>query len=199
VNAGPTGERVYEALKRHILSLDVRPGDHLDPGQLGDMLASSATPVREALNILLGEGLVEARGGSGFHLPRIDSPMVEDLYEWSGSVMALALRHWPSTPTAIPAATVATPVAVADLFAAIAQRSSNAEHLRAISGLNDRLAPFRDCEATLFAQHSDEIDAMRRAFVEDRQPELRQALAGYHRQRRKHATALVRARYRHGA
>src|SRR3546814_94230 len=66
-----------------------------DPAVLAELLASRVTPVRDALHMLAGEGLVEARTSGGFHLPSIDEPGLEDLYAWAGEVAALAIRAWP--------------------------------------------------------------------------------------------------------
>src|SRR3546814_14778609 len=74
---------------------ELRPGDRLDPAVLAELLASSVTPVGDALHMLAGEGLVEARTSGGFHLPSIDEPGLEDLYAWAGEVAALAIRAWP--------------------------------------------------------------------------------------------------------
>ncbi|MGK4455738.1 GntR family transcriptional regulator, partial [Klebsiella pneumoniae] len=59
MNSGPTAERVHEALKRRIMGREFRPGDRLDPAVLAAPLSSSVTPVRDALHLLTGEGLVE--------------------------------------------------------------------------------------------------------------------------------------------
>ena len=73
--AGPTAERIYEALKAYILRGAFRPGARLDPAALAESLNSSVTPVRAGLNILVGEGLVETGTGEGFHLPLVDEPV----------------------------------------------------------------------------------------------------------------------------
>src|SRR3546814_2721046 len=95
MNSGHTAERVYDAIKQRIMAHEFRPGDRLDPAVLAELLASSVTPVRDALHMLAGEGLVEARTSGGFHLPSIDEPGLEDLYAWAGEVAALAIRAWP--------------------------------------------------------------------------------------------------------
>src|SRR3546814_5703166 len=79
MNSGHTAERVYDAIKQRIMAHEFRPGDRLDPAVLAELLASSVTPVRHALHMLAGEGLVEARTSGGFHLPSIDEPGLEDL------------------------------------------------------------------------------------------------------------------------
>jgi DNA-binding GntR family transcriptional regulator len=46
---------------------------------LAEQLSASVTPVRDALNTLTGEGLVEPPGG-GFHLPPLDEPGLRDMF-----------------------------------------------------------------------------------------------------------------------
>src|SRR3546814_20892343 len=77
-------ERVYDAIKQRIMAHEFRPGDRLDPAVLAELLASSVTPGRDALHMLAGEGLVEARTSGGFHLPSIDEPGPEDVSAWAG-------------------------------------------------------------------------------------------------------------------
>lgn len=100
MNSGATAERVHEALKRRIMGREFRPGDRLDPAVLAAPLSSSVTPVRDALHLLTGEGLVETRTSGGFHIPALDEPALKDLYDWSAELLALAIRGWPRSETA---------------------------------------------------------------------------------------------------
>ena len=67
MNSGPTSERVYGALRERILANVFAPGARLDPAVLASELASSVTPVRDALHLLAGEQLVEVRPGDLIH------------------------------------------------------------------------------------------------------------------------------------
>ena len=95
MNAGPTSERIYIALKQLIFERRFRPGEKLDPGRLADELGSSVTPVRDALHVLAGEGLIETRISEGYALPLIDEPGLKDLYRWCSGVFQLAVRTAP--------------------------------------------------------------------------------------------------------
>ncbi len=53
------GNQAYQGLKRIILSREIPPGGKLNEGDLAQALGISRTPVREALNRLAKEGLVE--------------------------------------------------------------------------------------------------------------------------------------------
>src|SRR6059058_1941079 len=54
-------QRVAEELRRSILTNRRRPGDRLIEDRLSEELGVSRIPVREALRVLAGEGLVEVR------------------------------------------------------------------------------------------------------------------------------------------
>src|SRR5690606_19908960 len=95
MNSGATAERVHEVLKARIMGREFRPGDRLDPAVLAAPLSASVTPVRDALHLLTGEGLVETRTSGGFHVPALDEPALKDLYGWSAELLALAIRAWP--------------------------------------------------------------------------------------------------------
>jgi DNA-binding GntR family transcriptional regulator len=202
MNSGATSERVYDALKRRILHRAFRPGDRLDPAVLGDTLGSSVTPVRDALNILTGEGLVETRTGEGFHLPQVTEPDLRDLYAWNGEILGLALRHRAGVPVIPPPRTDDQPEAVAAqaaaLFAAIAAASANAEHGRAIAVVNDRLHGARLAEPQVLGDATDDLDAIVASATPGPGHGTSRLVVAYHRRRQRAAAELVRAIYRAG-
>jgi DNA-binding GntR family transcriptional regulator len=197
VNSGFTSERVYGALKRRLLAGEFRPGDRLDPALLSDTLSSSVTPVRDVLNILRGEGLVETRTGEGFFRPQITAPDLQDMYAWEDQVLTLAVRHWRTAPDVMSRpldATIAERTAT--LFQAIADWSPNAEHGRCIAGVNDRLYAVREVEALILDATVEELGAMELALQDHR--ELGRLISAYHRRRQRAASDIVRAIYRSG-
>jgi DNA-binding GntR family transcriptional regulator len=197
MNAGPTSERIYEALKRRILERGWRTGDRLDPSSIGEELNSSVTPVRDALNILSGEHLVDTRTSEGFHIPSLDAPALEDLYVWNAQVIDTAIRSWrPGGTLRLPAPGADAAERAAFLFAAIAGRSENVEHDRCVASLNDRLHAVRLTEPELIASTEQELEALFSALFSDDARALRATLASYHRTRRRHAAGIVRALYR---
>ena len=169
MNAGPTAERVHDALKQEIMNGHFRPGARLDPAVLAADLASSTTPVREALSRLVGAGLVESRTGGGFHMPSLDEPRLKDMYRWSRELLGLALRAWPreDAPGAAaaprPAAEGQIAQRAAGLFAAIGRRSLNCEHGRAIRRLGDRLHAVRTIEPLVVSGTLEELEQLEAA------------------------------------
>jgi DNA-binding GntR family transcriptional regulator len=198
VNAGATEERVYSALKSRIMDRIVRPGQRLDVTTLADDLAASATPVREALHQLLGEGLVETRRAGGFYLPAWDEPALRDCYAWSAEVVRLALRHPAAAQITQPPAESGLEYAdrTGALFSAIAARSPNAEHGAAIERLNARLHAVRSVEPLVLTDANAETSVLTSALAADEVRALRRLNAAYHYRRARHAAAIVRAVYR---
>ena len=200
MNSGATAERVHEALKRRIMGREFRPGDRLDPAVLAAPLSSSVTPVRDALHLLTGEGLVETRTSGGFHIPALDEPALKDLYDWSAELLALAIRGWPRPETATAAPGGQDDRSIADrtaaIFLSVARRSPNGEHRGAIDRLNARLHAIRTVEPQVLDEVDEELAAVASAVAEGARDTLRRLSASYHRRRRRAAADIVRAVYR---
>ena len=198
MNSGLTSERVYSALKGRLLAGEFRPGERLEPAHLSETLSSSVTPVRDVLNILRGEGLVETRTGEGFFRPNLTAPDLEDLYDWSDQVLALALRQWRTgaPPRPHDRASAATADRTADLFLEVAARSANFEHKRAIVSVNDRLQAVRSVEDHVLESVEEELAGMAQMLAGDDARELAKLVLAYHRRRRRMVSELVRAVYR---
>ncbi|HYJ60015.1 MAG TPA: winged helix-turn-helix domain-containing protein, partial [Actinomycetota bacterium] len=60
-----TQEEVLTELRRRIVAGEIGPGDPIRPDRLAAELEVSRVPVREALRILEGEGVVEHRAHHG--------------------------------------------------------------------------------------------------------------------------------------
>jgi DNA-binding GntR family transcriptional regulator len=195
MNAGATAERVHGAIRRMILGREVRPGDKLDPAVLADALLTSATPVREALSVLHGEGLVDARPGGGFHVPMIDAPALADLYAWSETVIALILRSGSGTFPVDEAEARAFDIAdaTARLVDRSARSSPNEEHRRAVADINARLHPARLVEPEIIDGVAIEIARLERATDAGDVAELRAGWRRYHRRRLRAAPSIARA------
>lgn len=200
MNSGATTERVYDVLKRQIMEHGFRPGDRLDPAVLADQMAASVTPVRDALHMCVGEGLVEAHSGTGFYLPMLDEPSLKDLYAWSAELITLAIRRWPKTivfaETSISDIGQSIAGSDAELFGAIARRSLNDEHARAIEMLNARLGAVRVIEPQLLEDVGEEVQAIATAFDAGDKGMLQHLCQAYHRRRLRIAADIVRLVYR---
>jgi hypothetical protein len=67
-----------------------RPGERIAATEVADLLGLSATPVREALSRLSGEGLLEDRRGQGFFVSALTGLDIADLYRLSLAHLSIA-------------------------------------------------------------------------------------------------------------
>jgi GntR family transcriptional regulator, rspAB operon transcriptional repressor len=74
-------QTVYKLLRARIASHDFVPGQQLRLELLAAQLGVSRTPVREALNQLAAEGLVEIRPRRGTFVAQVDLSTVAELYQ----------------------------------------------------------------------------------------------------------------------
>jgi DNA-binding FadR family transcriptional regulator len=199
-----TGERVYAAVKRELLSGALAPGERVDAAWMAERHAASITPVRAALHRLVGEGLVVTEAGEGFHTPRVSEASLRDLYTWNSRCLQLAsqLAAAPSNPVMPHVTTdpgdfdVITETET--LFAAVAARSGNEQCQATIAAMNDKLHVARTQETGLFADVREEWSNLAATLSEGQSGPINTALAAYHRRRIRAASELVRLMHRRG-
>lgn len=78
---GNTVSVVHEQLRAMIIEMQLRPGERLNEMQLTDLLGVGRTPLREAINRLLVEQLVEFKPNRGFFIRQVDVKEIEDIFE----------------------------------------------------------------------------------------------------------------------
>jgi DNA-binding GntR family transcriptional regulator len=183
-------ERSYAALKQMLRDGQFAPGARLEANRIADELGVSMTPVRDVLHRLVGERLVAASTGEGFHVPRFTEAGLRDLYEWHSTLTLLAIRTARQTPEPIAKSPDASDRSLADhtarLFEALASTAPNREIRVAIANAGDRLHPFRLLEPAVLEPLLGELDVL---SIFD--ASLPQAIRRYHLRRMKAAPALV--------
>lgn len=195
---GTTSERVYEALRKRLTQRALRPGDRIDPALLADEFGSSVTPVRDALHILIGQGLVGTGVGEGFYVPHIDEPGLKDLYDWNVDLLQAALRRTATPPLEESPLHEANDVAslTAALFSRVAHRSGSREHALAMRWTNARFAPVRLVESEVLAEVDEEITALADAIDKKDNTAARHLVSNYHKRRKRSAGDIIRSLYR---
>lgn len=86
-------EKVYDLLVESIIKQRLSSGERLVERNLAEKLKVSKTPVREALNRLKKEGLVEGTPYSGFFVARISPEDMEEIYALREVLEGLAARE----------------------------------------------------------------------------------------------------------
>jgi len=74
------GQHVFESLKQAIIRGEVAPGDRLVESRLADALATSRTPVREAIHKLEREGLLRRLPKGGFAVMKLSRDDIEETF-----------------------------------------------------------------------------------------------------------------------
>ncbi|WP_457637974.1 GntR family transcriptional regulator [Oceanithermus sp.] len=86
-------QAAYEKLKQLIVSGNLQPGERLSEPALAEALGVSRTPVREALQRLAQEGLVEMRPGRGAWVRVLKPREVAEVYEVRALIEGEAARR----------------------------------------------------------------------------------------------------------
>lgn len=92
-------QRALFQLRERLREGGFPPGTRIAATEVAETLKLSATPVREALSRLAGEGLLEDRRGQGFFLRPLSGLDIADLYRLAQSHLAIAYEtHREHTP-----------------------------------------------------------------------------------------------------
>lgn len=193
-----TAERVHRDLKEMIKVGRFGSGRPLLLQTLADEFGVSISPVRDALNRLVGERIVEVQPGGGFASAGLPPETVLRLYSWHADIARVILKamptdqHLPAPPEFIirgDASARQVADATFELFAAMAANSPNPEHLAAINGVGERLHLVRICEGAL-TRGGDELLQLWNAISLEPNSTSRLALDRYNRRRIAHVEKL---------
>jgi DNA-binding GntR family transcriptional regulator len=81
LNPRRVAEEVYDILRQKILSCDLTPGERVDVGSISVQLGISRTPVKDALQRLSEQGLIEIHARKGTFVTRISPRDVRETFE----------------------------------------------------------------------------------------------------------------------
>jgi DNA-binding GntR family transcriptional regulator len=85
-------ERLRESIEEEIATGKLLPGSRLDEVELATRFGVSRTPIREALSLLLGEGLVENRPRRGAVVAQITPQRLIEMFEVMAELEAMCAR-----------------------------------------------------------------------------------------------------------
>ena len=74
-------DRAYDEIKRRIITLDFKPGAYLNEAQISEELSIGRTPVHQALDRLMIEGMVEVIPRKGVLVRSVSLDEVRNLIE----------------------------------------------------------------------------------------------------------------------
>ena len=73
-------ERLYQDLKRRILTLELEPGEDLDETRISQEYGLSRTPLRDIFRQLAGEGYLEIVGNRGASVSSMNHKVLRDFF-----------------------------------------------------------------------------------------------------------------------
>lgn len=80
MNAKPSRQEIHRQLREQILLLDLAPGSRLREERLAEYFGVSRTPIRQVLDRLEFEGLVEQGEGTGARVSTLDPKELRDVW-----------------------------------------------------------------------------------------------------------------------
>jgi DNA-binding GntR family transcriptional regulator len=174
-------------------------GEPLTVNTLAHQLGVSATPIREALARLAGEGLVEERRGRGYYARRIDGTELRDLYRAQEVLAHAALRAAGScggssrgaSQASRPDFSADTVAAWESLFEALLRIANNNFLMIEQRRLADRLAPARRIELHVLDETAADFEPLLAAWAQSDWSGVGVALAPLLARRRDAAERLV--------
>ncbi|WP_374551300.1 GntR family transcriptional regulator [Sphingobium yanoikuyae] len=188
-------EPTYDALRRRLIAGTWPSGFRLEATKLALDLGVSITPVRDSLNRLSGERLVQATAGIGFHVPRLDAADISQLLDWHEMLLSVGLRRLETggAQLDIPHGHNGIADHSAILFGSIGMAAGNGELDRAIANAAARLGPYRRMEADLLTGAAAEIDEIDQTARAGSWEALTRLLQQYHARRCAIAPQLAHA------
>lgn len=188
-------EPTYAAIKKRLLEGGWPPGSRLEGARIADEVGVSMTPVRDSLNRLVGERLVELRPGFGFHVPHLGVIDLCELLDLNLALLRAALRGGGRSVLLQgeenACAGAMTVEKAARLFSSIARSSGNQVLEDALEAQNDRLHAVRGREQHVLPDTTSELLLLEQLCSTGTRRELEQALRQYHLRRRRFAPQLL--------
>lgn len=93
VNRVTLATQLEHAIRRDIIDGVLAPGHRLRAAELGGQYSVSATPLREALQRLAAEGLVDMNPGTGMVVPGVTRADLDDTYWVRGMLEVMAVQR----------------------------------------------------------------------------------------------------------
>lgn len=150
-------EPTYQAIKRHLLSAYWPMGTKLEAVKIADELGVSMTPVRDCLNQLYGERLVDFAPGEGFRVPHLSEGDLRDLLNLNLILLTAALGKRPlRTFEGLPDH-ASYPEKTAVIFQRLAERCENSALTTCVNSISDQLHVVRNIDLQLFDDAEAEI------------------------------------------
>lgn len=168
-------------------------GQVLDVKDLAEELGMSASPVREALARLRGEGVLDSRYRDGFSIPIFQPHELAGEYRYIG-----LLTHALSSQTLVPQPKFIGPdrpyiVRLEEFLISLARAADLLPVAKALCQSSLRLTAYTSAEIRILRESEADLSNMERLLANAERTALRRSLARFYRQRRSAAAEICRA------
>ncbi|PHR11662.1 MAG: hypothetical protein COA41_20040 [Sphingopyxis sp.] len=185
-------EPACKKLKHMLMEGVWPPGEKLEALRLADDLGISMTPVRDCLNRLVGERLVDMKPGEGYRVPRMSENALRDMLAVNAALLDLALvarsKELNDVEFKFENSTYAD--RVSSFFDFIASLSGNIIIVEIVRSLNERMHAVRMKEPLVIPDALQEIEGLEQLSTKQ-ETGLRNKLQTYHQRRREKVSALI--------
>lgn len=197
-----SADYVYRRLKADIMSGRFGPAVVPNVHQIAVEIGVSISPVRDAMERLVGERILVTRSGGGFQMPTVTATSLRDLYLWHSYLTRGAIRSMPAIThsaalaeepvTVEPYDNGAIVAATARFFLELGSATVGDEHTIAIRSAGERLAVIRLAEHR-FRDRKPELERLQSLSVSGSKAALKEAISVYHRRRLRHLSQIIRS------
>lgn len=150
------------------------------------------TPVRDSLNQLVGEGLVDLTPGEGFRVPVLTEQALRDILDVNALLLETSLSE--NTPTEAQRddqpSSDTYPDRLAAAFLGLAHGSGNGYLAHLVDRINERLHPVRKLEPQVLPKAIDMLNRIEASLTATRGEQL-EAIRKYHEQCRLAVSQLI--------
>jgi DNA-binding GntR family transcriptional regulator len=198
-------DQVYSRLKSDIVGGRYAPIEVLNVHAVAAEIGMSISPIRDAMERLVGERLLAVRTGGGFQMPPMTVEIARDLYNWHAFLVRGAVRSGVVSDrfkalarfaNDIDATNGASLVAITtEYFDLIGELTGNPEHRIAIRAAGERLHALRLQETRIKDRKAELLRLATLSMSGASSSAIRDAIAAYHKRRLNRLPALTMALY----
>lgn len=176
-------EPTYRRLKRAITDGTWPGGTKLEAQRLADEYGVSMTPVRDSLNQLAGEGLVDLTPGEGFRVAALTEKGLRDMLDVNAMLLEQANPPRSAPPSGPPEMErdAGYALRLATAFSVLASGTDNRFLVRLVEHVNDRVRAIRQIEPEIISNAHEMLAEIEASFVSPA-AKRRAIIASYHRQ-----------------
>jgi DNA-binding GntR family transcriptional regulator len=86
------GQQVFQHLLAMIYKMEIEPGAPMGVSEIAEQLGVSRSPVRDAMLMLIAEGVVEQISSSGYRVIQFDRKYIDDVYVFRRALELASVR-----------------------------------------------------------------------------------------------------------